>query len=91
MFPKLQHDERWLADYRHFQQQISEMKDVNLQKELTEMLLNLKTQIEYVDQHHEQIFMTGRMPTDTNELRDAISKYRRILEDGITAYKNSNR
>lgn len=87
MFPKLQYDERWLADYRHFQEQISEMKDPNLQKELTEVLLALKAQIEYVDQHHEQIFITGRIPSDTGELREVIAKHRKTLEDGIAAYK----
>jgi len=91
MFPKLQHDERWLADYRHFQKEISEITDPNLQKDLTEVLMNLKSQIEFVDQHHEQIFISGRLPADTGEFRTTISKYRQKLEDGLTAYKNSHR
>lgn len=91
MFPKLQHDERWLADYRHFQKEISEITDPNLQKDLTEVLINLKSQVEFVDQHHEQIFISGRLPTDTSEFRSAIAKYRQKLEEGLAAYKTSQR
>jgi glutaredoxin 2 len=91
MFPKLQHDERWLADFRHYQKEVSEIEDPNLQKDLTEAFLELKAQVEYVDQHHEQIFITGRLPTETGEFRTAISKYRQKLDEGLAAYKNKPR
>jgi hypothetical protein len=91
MFPKLQHDEKWLVDFRHYQKEISEITDPNLQKDLTDTLMNLRSQVEYVDQHHEQIFMTGKLPTDTSELRINIAKYRQKLDEGLTAYKNSLR
>jgi len=91
MFPKLQFDERWLADYENFQKAISEISDFNLQRELTDVLTKLKAEVEYIDSSHEQLFMTGKIPTEVTELRSNIATYRKILEEGISAYKTSIR
>jgi len=89
MFPKLQFDERWLADQERYQKEISAITDEDLKIELTEILIKLKTQVEYVDQHHEQIFITGKMPSETDQLRSAIGMYRTTLDEKIADWKRS--
>jgi hypothetical protein len=89
MFPKLQFDERWLADQERYQTEISAITNEELKLELTEILVKLQTQVEYIDQHHEQIFVTGKLPGETDQLRSNIGMYRTTLDERIADWKRS--
>lgn len=87
MIPKLQYDDRIQNDILQYQDKISAVTDTILQAELVETLLKLKDQIVYLDQYHEQIFVTGRVPSEIPEIRSKVAKYRKDLDQKLAHWK----
>lgn len=89
MIPKLQANSRFTEDYKTYQQRILAVKDANLQKELTDLLLKLREQVQYVDRSHEQIFITGRVPVDVADHRAGVIRYKKTLDTRLSAYEKA--
>lgn len=79
-----------MAEYKDFQKRILAVKNENLQKELTKLLIELKNHVGSVDLHHENMLMAGRMPGDVVESRSAIQKCRKTIIDRLAAYESKN-
>jgi hypothetical protein len=88
MIQKIQNSERFKKEYKQFQDRISKVTNESLQKKLTEMLLNLKEQIMFLDRQHEQVYVSFRIPTDVQETRSSISQIRKSLEDKLTTWES---
>jgi glutaredoxin 2 len=88
MIPKLQQSDRFITDYKNYQQQISEVTDPTLQKELVDALLKLKEHVQFLDRSHEQVFMTGKMPSEVTDLRSDVSRYKQILDRKLADWKH---
>jgi len=89
MIQKIQNSERFKQDYKQFQDRISKVTNESLQKKLTELLLNLKEQIVFLDRQHEQVYVSYRIPTDVQETRNSVSQIRKSLEDKLAVWENS--
>ena len=87
MTPKLQSSSRFINDYKDYQRRISLVTDENLKKELTEFLLKLRDQVGFLDRQHEQVFYTGRIPSDVGDIRADIVKYKTVLDQKLKAWE----
>lgn len=89
MIQKIQNSERFKQDYKQLQDRISRVTNEPLQQRLTELLLNLKEQIIFLDRQHEQVYVSFRIPTDVQETRNSIGQIRKSLEDKLAAWESS--
>lgn len=89
MLPKLSNSQRFVEDYKNYQKRILEVSDPELQKELTSTLLKLREKIQFVDRSHEQVFITGRIPTDISDLRTEVIKFKQSLDTKLSAWEKA--
>ncbi len=89
MIQKIQNSERFKQDYKQFQDRIAKVTNESLQQKLTELLLNLKEQIIFLDRQHEQVYVSFRIPTDVQETRNNIGQIRKSLEDRLATWESS--
>lgn len=87
MIPKLQDNPNVLKDFKDLQKRISAVTDPQLQQTLTEMFLKLKGAVRHLDQQHESLFVSYRLPVDAGETRDSLKKIRKTLEDKLKAWE----
>lgn len=90
MIQKIQDSERFKHDYKQFQDRIARVTNENLQTKLTELLLNLKEQIIFLDRQHEQVYVSFRIPTDVQETRNSIAQIRKNLEERLATWESSH-
>lgn len=88
MMERIQDSKKFKDDYKRLQERIRAVSDVNLQRNLTETLLELRENIVYLDRHHEQMFISHRLPADVAETRANISRCRKSLEDRLSTWES---
>jgi len=91
MIPKLQHSDRFQTDYKAYQAKITNVTDPTLQKELITLLVKLKEQVGFLDRSHEQIFLSGKMPSDVSDLRSNVSRYKKSLDQKLADWDHRQR
>jgi hypothetical protein len=89
MIPKVQTSLRFKEEYSTYQKKISQVTDKKMQTELTEALLALKGQVQFLDRCHDQLFMAGKLSTEVSDIRASILKYRKILDQKLAAWDRS--
>jgi hypothetical protein len=89
MIPKIQNSPQFLQEYTGFQQRISAITNEALQNSLTELLTSLKNEINFLDRHHESLYLSNRMPADVVETRETISNIRKEILNKLTAWESS--
>jgi hypothetical protein len=89
MIPTLQTNKKFLEDYRNYQEKISKIEDSSLQKELADLLLRLKEQVGYIDRNHEQLLISGRIPTEIGDIRTNIISIKKSLDSKISNWERS--
>lgn len=83
MISKLQDNPKFIAEYTSYQKRIAAVTDDRLQKEMLQSLLKLREHVQYLDRSHEQVFLTGRLPTEISDLRGDLLKYRKTLDQKL--------
>lgn len=89
MIPKIASSNRFTEDYKRYQQRILAVKDESLQKELTDLLVKLKEQVQYLDRSHEQILFTKKIPGDVADHREGVIRYKKALDTRLSAWEQS--
>lgn len=90
MIPKLQNSQRFLNDYKNYQEKILKVTDNDLNKELTALLIKLKETVMYIDRSHEQIFITGRISEDISDLKSNIINIKKTLDQKLLLWNHKN-
>lgn len=88
MLRKIRDSEQFKTDYKKFRDDIREITDPKLQAELTELLVKLVNEVDWLDECHDQLFVTGKMPSNIEDSRSNLISYRKNLENKITSWKN---
>lgn len=83
MISKLQDNPKFIAEYTSYQKRISAVTDEKLQQDLLQTLIKLRDHVQFLDRSHEQVFLTGRLPTEISELRGDLLKYRKTLDQKL--------
>lgn len=89
MIPTLRTNKRILDDYKKYQEDIDAITDPALKKELTTLLLKLKDQVGHIDRNHEQLLISGRIPTEIGDIRTNIISIKKSLDSKIDIWKRS--
>jgi paraquat-inducible protein B len=84
---KIQNSERFKQEYQRFQERISSVTDEDLQRKLIDMLLRIKSQVQALDQQHDHVFLTGKVPNDISETRGELTQTRRELDRMLTSWE----
>lgn len=90
MIPKLQTSQRFLDDYRQYQERIKKVTDSKIQTELTKLLVELKEQVTYVDRSHESMFITGRVTSEITDLRSTIITIKKNLDQKLSRWERTD-
>jgi hypothetical protein len=86
---KIQNSERFKQEYQKFQERISLVTDSDLQKKMIDMLLTIKSRVQALDQQHDHVFLTGKVPNDITETRNDLTQVRRELDRMLTSWESS--
>jgi hypothetical protein len=89
MIPQLQSNKKFIDDYKNYQKRINEVTDPNLQRKMTDLLLQLKEQVSYIDRSHQQMFVTGRISTEISELRANLITIKKDLDQKLHDWDKS--
>jgi hypothetical protein len=90
MIPKIQNSQRFIEDYNNFQKQINEIDDNDyLKKELTDKLSQLKNNVIYIDQCHDQMIINARISPEVSEIREEIIRIKSLLEQKLSVYQRN--
>lgn len=87
MIPKLQNNPNVIKDFKSLQERILKVEDKQLQETLTDLLLKLKGAVRHLDQQHESLFISHRLPTDAGEIRENVKRVRKSIEDKLKAWE----
>jgi hypothetical protein len=90
MIPKIQNSPQFIEDYNSFQKKIEVVNDEGLKKELTDLLIQLKNSVIFIDRCHEQTMINGRISTEIGEIREDIIKTKSSLEQKLANYARIN-
>lgn len=90
MMQKIQNNSVFITEYKDFQKRILAVKNEQLQKDLTSLLVELRNHVGTVDLHHENMLTAGRMPGDISDTRLAIQQCRKTINDRLAAYESKN-
>lgn len=85
---KLQSNPRFVAEYTDYQKRIAAISDKNAQDDLIKMLLKLREQVQYLDRTHEQVFVTGRIPSEVSDLRNDLIRHRKSLDQKLKDWES---
>jgi hypothetical protein len=87
MIPKIQNSPQFIEDYNSFQKKIELIDDDDdLKKQLTDLLVQLKNSVIFIDRCHEQTMINGRISTEIGEIREEIIKTKSSLEQKLANY-----
>ena len=86
---KIQNSERFKQEYQRFQERISSVTDEDLQRKMIDMLLKIKSQVQALDQQHDHVFLTGKVPNDIAETRSELTQIRRELDRMLTSWEST--
>jgi len=90
MLPTLRTDKRILEDFKKYQDSIDRITNEPLKEELSKLLKRLKEQVGHIDRNHEQLIISGRIPTEISEIRSNIASIKKSLDSKIDAWNRSN-
>lgn len=79
MIPKIQNSPQFIEDYNSFQKKIELVEDDDLKKELSDLLVQLKNSVIFIDRCHEQTLINGRISSEVGEIREEIIKTKSSL------------
>jgi hypothetical protein len=89
MIPTLRTNKKILDDYKRYQEIIDQISDQSLKKDLTHLLERLKIQIGHIDRNHEQLLISGRIPTEIGDIRSNIISIKKSLDSKIDMWNKS--
>jgi hypothetical protein len=89
MIPKIQTSAKFKEEYSSYQKKISLVNDKRIQAELLDSLLQLKSQVQFLDRCHDQIFISGKLPSDVADIRSAIAKHRKNIDSKLASWERS--
>lgn len=89
MIPTLRTNKKILEDYKTYQNAIDQITDHTLKQELTSLLEKLKIQVGYIDRNHEQLLISGRIPTEISDIRTNIISIKKSLDSKIDMWNRS--
>lgn len=90
MIPTLRTNKTILEDLKQYQDSIDQITDEALQAELSGLLRKLKDQVGHIDRNHEQLLVSGRIPTEIGEIRTNIISIKKSLDSKIDIWKRAN-
>lgn len=91
MLQKIEQSEAFKTDYKNYQSEISKITDKKLQEDCTDLLRQLKNTVVWIDNMHEQLFVTHQMPSDVSEARQKIISIKKQLDTRLKSYQNKKR
>ena len=91
MLQKIEHSEEFKSDYKRYQTEIGKITDKVLKDNCTDLLRQLKNTVVWIDNMHEQLFVTHQLPSDVSEARQKIISIRKQLDTKIKSYQNKKR
>jgi hypothetical protein len=89
MIPTLRTNKKILDDYKRYQEAIDQITDQSLKIELTRLLERLKIQVVHIDRNHEQLLISGRIPTEITDIRSNIMSIKKSLDSKIDMWNKS--
>ena len=89
MIPTLRTDKRILEDYKRYQEAIDQITDQSLKDEMSGLLRKLKEQVGHIDRNHEQLLISGRIPTEVGDIRTNIISIKKSLDTKIDMWNRS--
>ncbi len=89
MIPSLTTNKKFIEDYNRYVKDISEITDQSLRTELTSLLGKLKEQVGYIDKNHQQLLISGRIPTEITDIRANIMSIKKSMDSKIDMWKKS--
>jgi len=90
MIPTLRTNKAILDDLKNYQESIDQITDEVLKAELSGLLRSLKEQVGHIDRNHEQLLISGRIPTEIGDIRSTIISIKKSLDSKIDIWKRSN-
>lgn len=76
---QLTRNERFLKEYSDFKKKIEKVKNENIKTELLNALSQLLNEVRAVDQAHQDIFLTNKMPAALDDSKDKIRNLRKKI------------
>lgn len=89
MIPTLKTNNKIVEDLKRYQDSIDQIEDLNLRTDLNSLLEKLKIEISHIDRNHQQLLITGRIPTEITDIRANIISIKKSLDSKIDMWKRS--
>jgi len=89
MIPSLTTNPKYIQDYNRYVTEINAITDESLRIELLNLLGKLKEQVGYVDKNHQQLLISGRIPTEISDIRANIISIKKSMDSKIDMWKRS--
>ena len=89
MIPTLRTNKAILDDFKKYQEAIDKIDDETLKIELSGQLRYLKEQVGHIDRNHEQLLISGRIPTEIGDIRTTIISIKKSLDSKIDMWNRS--
>lgn len=86
----LSKNQRFLAEYQNFNDQIAKISDEQAKKDCLQLLSQLTRQINELDQKHDQLSMLSKMPSDLGDIRGSILATRKKLSSRLDDCHRAN-
>ncbi len=88
---KIYESERFQFEYRSFKEQINQIDNSNLKRELEDMLMKLVTEVKSLDKQHDDLYNLSKLDRDSiNDSRKNISDIRKKLTKRIEDFSKFN-
>jgi len=82
-------NQKFIEDFNRYAKDISDITDQSLRSELNILLGRLKEQVGYIDKNHQQLLVSGRIPTEITDIRANIISIKKSLDSKIDMWKRS--
>ena len=89
MIPTLRTNKTILEDFKRYQDAIDQITDTLLKDELEALLRKLKDQVGHIDRNHEQLLISGRIPTEIGDIRSNIVSIKKSLDSKIDTWNRA--
>ena len=90
MIPKIQNSQRFKDDYKNYQERIIKISEPTAQKELIDLLVQLKEQVSYIDRSHDSMMITGRINSEVSDLRSNLITIKKSLDQKLVHWERIN-
>jgi len=87
MIPKIQNSQRFIDDYKNYQERIIKISNQSAQQELTDLLVKLKEQVSYIDRSHDSMMITGRISSEVSDLRSNLITIKKSLDQKLVHWE----